>query len=72
MNHEVTVLNSHINSLARLESDVSKSTSCLFQPENCRLSESALKARPAINAALDHFRRMKRRLLNQSNPKDQE
>ena len=65
MNHEVKTLNAHINALQRLESDVSKSTSCLYQPDTCRLTESALKARPAVNAALDHFRRMKKRLLNQ-------
>jgi len=72
MNHEVTVLNSHINSLQRLESDVSKSTSCLFAPDQCRLSETALKARPAINAALGHFRRMKKILLHQTPLEEQD
>jgi hypothetical protein len=66
MNHEVKTLNDHIASLQRLESDVSKSTSCLFAPDQCRLTESALKARPAINAAMDHFKRMKKRLLHQT------
>ena len=63
MNHEVRKLNDHINALQRLESAVSRSTSCLFQPETCRLSEETLKARPAINAALAHFRSEKKRLL---------
>ena len=72
MNHEVSTLNSHINSLAHLEADVSKSASCMFQPDTCRLAESALKARPAINAALDHFRRMKKRLLTQAPLEEQD
>lgn len=70
MSPEIRQLNNHIDSLEELESAASRSTSCLHAAESCRLQCEAMKARPAINAAIRHFRRLKKRLLNQESKDD--
>lgn len=67
MSPELKTINRHIDALTDLESSVSRSTACLHATEDCRLQTEAYRARPAINAALEHFRSVRAQLIAHAN-----
>lgn len=67
MSPELKTINRHIDALSDLESSISRSTACLHATEDCRLQQEAYRARPAINAALDHFRTVRAQLIAHAN-----
>jgi hypothetical protein len=65
MTPELKTINGYLETLTDLESAINRSTTCLHSPESCLLQLECYRARPALEAALKHFRRMKKRLQNQ-------
>lgn len=65
MTDEQKEVSFHIDALMRLEREVSRTISCQHSLEMCRLQSEALKARPAINAALALLREKRMRLKQQ-------